>query len=230
MSSDAALPWYSAFDALRQADPAGAAGLAHSFPDFRDEIFGRRAFGPGDEAGEQDAGQRRLALGRASLASIAAATTRSLDEVLGAVRRRALLLARIRFGSGFVSALGGAGVLAFLSDSGGVSGAAISAIIAIVGSLLSLFTGYIEDQSGGAGSVSKLRAAAMDLVGPIAEIRGRIDMGLATRDDQSVAEAMASLNATAAKLHMLRAELGLPLGDVRTPDGRPAAMPPDGRS
>ena len=216
MPDEATTRWYSAFDALRQADPTAASALASSFPEFQDEIAGRRAFGSGG-AKEQPEGsqpERRLALARAALAGVAAAATRSLDEVLKAIRRRALLLARVRLGAGFVSTLGSAGVLAFLSDHAGVSRAAISAMVAIAGSLLSLFTGYLEDQSGGAGSVSRLRAAAMDLVGSLAEIRGRIDLGLATRDDRSVAAAMTSLNATAARLYTLRAKLGLPLGDI----------------
>lgn len=216
MQDEPVSPWYSAYDVLRQVDPVVTAALAASFPQFQDELAGRRIFGaaPSDQEGDTNQREQRLALARASLTAVAAAATSSLDEALGAVNRRARTLARIRFGSGLVSTLGGAGVLAFLADSGGVPRAAISAVIAIAGSLLSLFSGYLEDQSGGTGSVSQLRATALELVGTLAEIRGRIDMGLATRTDQSVAIAMTSLNAAGAKLAMVRARLGLSVGEA----------------
>ena len=185
--------------------PGAAEALAASFPALRDEILGRRVFGSG--AAEGVAREQRGALSQASLEAVASAVARSLEEVLAKIQRLHRRLSRVRLGSGFFSMLGGAGVLAPLS----AWATSVSGVVVILASALNLFATYFEDQSGGDGSVSRLREAAMEQVGALAEIRGKITLGLLTREDVSVIAEMTALNAIAAKLQTVRARLGLPL-------------------
>ena len=203
--------WNYAFDVLRQRDPATALSLAEAFPEFGYEISGLRRYGkaPVDPL-ERD---RRLALAREALARVAVAVTRSLDEVLGAIRRRALVMGRLRLGANLASTIGSAGVLAFLAQRAGIPGATLSALVATAGSLLGLFASHVDGRSGTAHGIAGLRAAAFDLVGPVARLTGQIELGLATRDDRAAAAAMTALTAFSAKLNELRAKLDLPNAD-----------------
>jgi len=209
MSHDQTAPttWYAAFDTLRRAQPQVATALASAFPEFGDEILGRRVFGvPSGEASTHD----RHTLSRAAVEAVCSSVTQSLDEVLTMTRRRARLLARTRLGAGLLAVLCSAGVLAALSQNA-ISTTAISAIVATLAAALNLLATYYEEQSGGEGSVTRLREMLIDQVSALAEVKGKLALGLLTRKDDSVISVMTALNAISARLQIARARLGLPL-------------------
>lgn len=134
----------------------------------------------------------------------------SLNEVLAVTRRRARLLARLRLGSSLAAALGSGGVLAGLLGNSGLR-AAIAAVVAGAAALFNLLATYREEQSGGEGSLVRLRETLFEQVAAVAEIRGKLAFGLLAQEDGTLLESMAALNGISARLLTARAKLGLPL-------------------
>jgi hypothetical protein len=208
MSSETiqAYKWDSAFDSLRRLSPQMSHDLASQFPEFENEILGKRIFGTKKTVDDQ-----RAALSRASAEAVLGALTQSLDEVLSVARRRAHFLAKIRMGSGITAMLGSGTVIAALLQSAKQTGT-VSALIAASATMLNLLMTYYEDQSGGDGSVARIRDTLIEQIGDLAEIRGNLTNGVATQDDQAMITIMTKLTAISAKLQVLRARLGLSIG------------------
>jgi hypothetical protein len=195
--------WYAAFDALRGLRPEIAEGLARSFPEFRNEILGRRTFGP--EPTKEHA--RRAALSRASAEAVLAAVTVGLEEVLAVVKRRGKTLARARLGSGLAALVGSSGVIAAM-----LRDLPRRPLLFLLSSLL--WAVLSKDQTGGDGSIARLREDMISEVGALATVKGKLALGLARQKDDLLISIMEALNAISAKVMVARARLGLPLATL----------------
>lgn len=201
--------WYAAFDILRGTRPTHVADLAAQFPEFENEVLGRRVFGTA-EAGRA---ARRADLARAAIDDILAALIASLDEVLRKVRHRASWLARLRLIAGLLALLGSAGVLSAFSDNAHQL-RLISALVGFAGAAGGLLMAFVEDQTGGEGSTARLRETMFEYVGVLAETRGRVRDPRFTGADDLVAPMMDRLTQIAAEVQKARSKLGLPLQGV----------------
>jgi hypothetical protein len=199
------MTWPAAFDALRIARPDLAEQLQTTFPEFSDEIGGRRTFGKAEARNLAE----RVALSRAAIEAVLAAVTASLEEVLAVVRKKATRLARSRLTSSLVTLIGSSGVIAAIPL--GRQTAFASAAIAFVASAVTLMITYVEDSSGGEGSVSRLREEMIVQIGPLAEVRGRLALGLVAQKDHDLIAIMTILNAVAAKVLVARGRLNMSL-------------------
>ncbi|WP_046868084.1 hypothetical protein [Microvirga massiliensis] len=204
-------PWYAAFDALRIAQPAAANRLARAFPNFDEEIRGRRKLGSGATGDVADVSVQRAELGRAAVEAVLAGVTASLDEVLVVVRKRAAALARMRLTSAIVTLLGTSGVIAAIPIK--VEAAFASAAIAFISAAITLVSAYREDASGGEGSVSRLREEMMAQIGALAEVRGKLALGQLLQQDDELVAIMTSLNSIAEKVLVARGRLQMRLAD-----------------
>jgi hypothetical protein len=200
--------WYAAFDALRGLRPEIAEGLARSFPEFRNEILGRRTFGP--EPTKEHA--RRAALSRASAEAVLAAVTVGLEEVLAVVKRRGKTLARARLGSGLAALVGSSGVIAAMLRDLPRRPLLFLLLLFLLSSLL--WAVLSKDQTGGDGSIARLREDMISEVGALATVKGKLALGLARQKDDLLISIMEALNAISAKVMVARARLGLPLATL----------------
>jgi hypothetical protein len=192
---------------LRRRQPDLVTGLTALYPNLESALEGRRPLGP-EVAAEaaQDAGATAAATEIAKAALVEA--RKDLNEVLAVLTRRTRTLARLRLAGGVITSISSAGVIAALIGSN-FTAQISSAMVAFASSMLALVAGYIEDFSGGDGSVRRLREQMTTQVRRLAEIGGEIKVALAQSDTAKIFSALTEISAVLGEVQYARAQLGL---------------------
>jgi hypothetical protein len=191
-------------DALRRRRPDALNALIQSFPVLQDSLANRRVLGA-----ENTPASSATPRGLLELASLSSAEAhKDLDEVLSKLTRRARALARLRLGSGVISTVVTAGLIALLL--GPNKYAQIStAIVGFLASVLALASTYLEDFSGGEGSIRRLRDALSGQVRALSETEGRVKIAQVRSDEIELIDILKSLNGILAEIQFARAQLGM---------------------
>lgn len=191
-------------DALRRRRPDQLAELDTRFPGLKLRDGPRRTLGSGDDASPATPGRV------ADLARLAAEEAEAdLRETLAVLQGKTRLLGRLRLVSAAATAIANASMVALVLGNDG--GTLLVAAVSLCGSLISLFLGYLEDFSGGEGSIRQFRDGLANeqrrLVLATAELR----LGDVTGDDALALAALKEINAVLAEVQFVRAKLGLPV-------------------
>jgi hypothetical protein len=191
-------------DALRRRRPDQLAELDTRFPGLKLRDGPRRTLGNGDDASPATPGRV------ADLARLAAEEAEAdLRETLAVLQGKTRLLGRLRLVSAAATAIASASMVALVLGNDG--GTLLVAAVSLCGSLISLFLGYLEDFSGGEGSIRQFRDGLANeqrrLVLATAELR----LGDVTGDDALALAALKEINAVLAEVQFVRAKLGLPV-------------------
>jgi hypothetical protein len=190
------------FDVLRRRRPDLATSFTQRYPELRDAFEGRRILG--------DAGSPSATSGAAIevAKAVVVEAKADLNDVLGVLNRRTKSLARLRLAAGIVTALSSAGMLVTILGKD-ARAQAVAAGVAFFASLLGLIGGYIEDFSGGDGSIRGLRDKMTSEVRQLAEIEGKFRLAFALNDLSNVSSGLAELSKLLGEVQFARAQLGL---------------------
>ena len=162
-----------------------------------------------DTVDRQDGLSRDQAIAAFKLARASAvAAQEDLSDVHSKLVSRARLLAKIRLTSGAISSLSSAGLLAFMVSKN-VPAQLPTAVAAFAAGLFGLVSTYLEDYSGGDGSVRRLREVISVQVRRLAEANGQINMAEALQDQTKVVAALGAINEILSEVQFARAQIGL---------------------
>jgi hypothetical protein len=193
-------------DALRRRLPHRVAELDARYPGLRLADGPTRTLGHGDGPGPQPEGIRSADI--VGLGEIAAEeAARDLRETLDILNRKARLLARLRLGAAIATALASASVIALVLGEEG--GALIAAAVTLGGSLMGLILGYVEDFSGGEGSVRRFRDTLAEEHRRLTLARAAIRSADVAGESQGALAALRDINGVFAEVQFVRAKLGL---------------------
>jgi hypothetical protein len=179
------------------------AGLILRYPDLKTALEGSRTLGGNGEDSGRDA-EVATEIATAGLAE----ARRDLNEVLAVLTRRTKTLARLRLAGGVISSVSSVGMIAALLGSS-FRAQISSAFIAFLASMLALIAGYIEDFSGGDGSVRRLRELMTNQVRRLAELDGEVKSALAMNDKSKIVSELPGISAVIGEIQYARAQLGL---------------------
>jgi hypothetical protein len=190
---------------LNRRSPDTVARL-NQYPGLRTILEHRRRLGPELESRESASPTPFLELAEAA----SSAARDDLDEVLAKLTGRARALARLRLGSGCISTLSAAGLLALLVGKI-VSAQVTTAAVGLVSSMLGLVATYVEDYSGGEGSTRRLRELMVNQVKTLAETEGLLRIARVQPDASEIRAILQSLNGILGEVQFARAQLGMPI-------------------
>jgi hypothetical protein len=148
---------------------------------------------------------------RPALVQLATVSTdeayKDLDEVLQRLSRRVRTHAGLRFGSGAITTLSTAGLIALLL---GTNRAAqlTTAVIGFLSSALTLLSPYFEDYSGGDGSTRRLRDSMSNQAKALTEVHGRFRIAQASGSQDELLGILQLINGVLAEVQFARAQLG----------------------
>jgi hypothetical protein len=191
------------FDVLRRRRPDLTASLIRQYPELKGPLEGRRTLGEADAKLPDKAVAGELM--KAALLEAKA----DLNEVLAVLSRRARLLARLRLGAGAISALSSAGVVAALVVGKDARAQLITALVAFLASLTGLVSIYIEDFSGGDGSIRRLKESMSTQVRQLSEVEGQFRLAVAFDDVTKIVSGLTVVNGVLGQVQFARAQLAL---------------------
>lgn len=194
------------FDMLRRRRPSFVDSIAIQFPELEAVAKGKRLLGTSsDEPVRVDLLSTPVfEIGEAAIAD----ARTDLGELVQQLSKKTKVLARIRLVSGIMTALTTAGVLAAVLKEQGML-EVLTAVIAFLCAMASLWAIYIEDLSGGEGTVTKARDAASNGIGKLAEAEGLLTLAKIMKDGTKALAALSAVNEVAAQSQILRARFGL---------------------
>lgn len=193
------------FDVLRRRRPDLVSALSARYPELESAFEGHRKLGTGESVERQTA-DAATEIATASLFE----AKHDLNDVLGVLTKRTKILARLRLAGGLISSISSVGMIAALAGSN-FKAQMSSAIVAFASSTFVLLTGYIEDFSGGDGSVRRLRELMTTQVRRLAEIDGQMKSAFALNDKGKILSGLTEISAVLGEVQYARAQLGLPI-------------------
>lgn len=190
------------FDVLRRRRPDLTASLIRQYPELKGPLEGRRTLGEADAKLPDKAVAGELM--KAALLEAKA----DLNEVLAVLSRRARLLARLRLGAGAISLLSSAGVVAAVVGKD-ARAQLITALVTFLASLTGLVSIYIEDFSGGDGSIRRLKESMSTQVRQLSEVEGQFRLAVAFDDVTKIVSGLTVVSGVLGQVQFARAQLGL---------------------
>lgn len=189
-------------DALRRRHPDQLAELDARFPGLQLGSGPRRTLGTTPAPA---APGNVLAL--AQLAAEEAGD--DLRETLGVLQSKTRLIGRLRLVASVATALASASMVALVL--GNERGTLIVAAVSLGGSLIGLYLGYVEDFSGGEGSIRQFRDALANEQRRLALASSELRLGEVTGEESHALVALKEINGVLAEVQFVRAKLGLPI-------------------
>lgn len=197
--------WADFFRVLRDDDPSFVDGLITDFPEFTASMRSERMYGDWDGVPTR-LGQLAHKVADKGFVAI----NRTLREVSVAVEARSLLLRRLKFAGGIVSALGAGSAVGVLL--GGTSPSLVpiaAAAIGLSGAVLNLYATYVDEASGGLGSIAELREKLAVHRRSVTLLQGQYQLAKLECTEEKIIEVVSQLNIVAADVEFARARLGL---------------------
>lgn len=148
--------------------------------------------------------------GVGELANVAVKEAREdLSDLHAYLANRVRMLARIRLVAGITSTISSASVIALLL--GKDSGQTIAASITLISALVGLCLVYVEDFSGGDGSLRDLREKMIEETRKLAILMGDLKLAEKIDDREGVIEVLRKTNVVFGEVQFVRAKVGLPV-------------------
>ena len=191
-------------DALRRRHPDQLAELDARFPDLQLGSGPRRTLGTTPAPAPAEPGN---VLALAQLA--AEESTSDLRETLAVLQSKTRLIGRLRLVASVATALASASMVALVL--GNERGTLIVAAVSLGGSLIGLYLGYVEDFSGGEGSIRQFRDALANEQRRLALASSELRLGAVTGEESHALVALKEINGVLAEVQFVRAKLGLPI-------------------
>jgi hypothetical protein len=191
-------------DTLRRRRPEQLSDLEARFPGLDLAAGPRRKLGTGAEAAEPPPGNL---IGLARLAAEEAAN--DLRDTLAVLQSKTRLIGRLRLLAAAATAIASASMVAIVL--GNERGSLLVAAVSLGGSLIGLFLGYIEDFSGGEGSIRQFRDGLANEQRHLALATADLRLGEVTGKEDHALAALKEINGVLAEVQFVRAKLGLPI-------------------
>lgn len=195
--------WSDLFRLLRADDAGLVKSLSSDFPEFAASFNDERVYGGTDSA---RLGQLADKAADKSLVVVQQAL-RAVSKIL---EERSVLLRRLKFTGGLISALGAGSTLGILLGSSAATLAPIiSAAATLIGAVLGLYATYVDESGGSNGSVAELREKLAVHRRAVVLLQGKLQLARLQDDQTKLIDVVAELNAVAGDIEFARARLGI---------------------
>lgn len=191
-------------DALRRRQPDRLAELDTRFPWLEVSAGPTRTLGHKGGA-QSNATTSRDLVGLARIAAEEAA--KDLRDTLGFLQKRARMISRLRLAAGAATVIASASMIALVL--GNDRGTLLAAVISLGGSLIGLFLGYVEDFSGGEGSVRQFLDTLANEQRRLALATSELRLSEVVDAEKHALVALKEINGVFAEVQFVRAKLGL---------------------
>lgn len=187
-------------DALRRRNKSSLKQIASKYPGLGLKVDFERQLG---ESKKDLSGARELA----NVAILEA--KEDLSELHVYLAGKVRTLARIRLIAAIATTLSSASVVALIV--GQERGQLFAASVTLAATLIGLSLVYVEDFSGGDGSLKQLRDKMVDETRNLTTLAGELRLAEKLKDDEGVVEVLRKTNIIFGEVQFVRAKVGLPV-------------------
>ncbi|WIW43860.1 hypothetical protein ML401_20290 [Bradyrhizobium sp. 62B] len=209
MSSDLG-EWGPIFRLAARREPDLLKALEVQFPEFKNSIRGVRVYGSENANADRKSQDtdRKSQLADSVVDTALEAALSETRNVFDLVERRSTLLRRLKFVGGVLAALAGGGTVGALVQGAPNISSMTAAIVALGGTIVSLYAIYVDEGAGGEGAIFRIRENLATHRRTVILLRGELQLARLTGDGPKLLDVVNQLNMVAADAEFARARLG----------------------